>query len=97
LRPRNDLGTVPDLADIDQVAPPNASSRHQLSPEKTAPVEVASDGAELTEKMPETHCDAIALGPFLTLILTLRRRRGSSGSQASFAWAGPFVKIRASG
>jgi hypothetical protein len=50
------------------------ASRHQLSPEKTAPVEVASDGAEFQKQLPGSQCNAIALGPFLTLILTLRRR-----------------------
>ncbi len=52
------------------------ASRHQLSPEKTAPVEFADAGADGSEESPEAHHNAIALGPFLTLILTLRRRRG---------------------
>ncbi len=76
-------------------------SRRPLSPEKTAPIEPYVDGAESEAKLPETHHGGIVLGPFLTLILTLHRRRGrrESGARqpASFGWAAPIVKTRAAG
>jgi hypothetical protein len=77
------------------------TSRRQLSPEKTAPIEPYVDGAEFEVKLPETHHGGIVLGPFLTLILTLHRRRGRRASSArqpaSFAQAAPILRTRAAG
>ena len=72
----------------------------RLATVETAPVEVAGERAKFQGEGPRTHGDAIALGPFLTLIVTLRRRKGNgSGSwpRGSVAWgAAAFIRIHAS-
>lgn len=73
------------------------SRRERLATGKSAPLEIAGEPVELRDENPRTHCDALTLGPFLTLIVTLHRR-GLSDSGAwqrscAFWQSAPFVRI----
>jgi hypothetical protein len=49
-------------------------SRERLATVETAPVEGTRERPEFTDYSSKCHSEAITLGPFLTLILTLHRR-----------------------
>jgi len=72
----------------------------RLANSETAHLEIGSELAEI-KGSPGTHANTISLGPFLTLILTLRRGKESDSGpwrRSSFTWdAAPFVRIHASG
>jgi hypothetical protein len=77
------------------------ASRDWVANSETARVKITGEQAEVNGRSPNPANGTVALGPFLTLILTLHRRKGSTSGgrpRACVAWhPAPVVRIRAAG